>query len=261
MRKGWEPRQCHHCGEVFEPKSKKTQKFCGPECQQLSRKPKPCVCLYCGETYVPKRSDRDKYCCREHAFAAQKETACRGIEPIIVSVCPHCGGHTKSAGRYCGDSCLSASLARRAYEREKVNHDASVEPRPCKHCGGQFTRQYGSKLRVFCSGSCRHKYADKQKQRGGLNKRARQILKKKYGFVLPLMYERIVAKKVYLRDRGICQICGQPIDFDKKCPEPLSASIDHVVSLAKGGAHTYDNVQAAHFQCNWQKGDTTPGAG
>lgn len=259
MKKGWEPRQCHHCGEVFEPKSKKTQKFCGPECQQLSRKPKPCVCLYCGETYVPKRSDRDKYCCREHAFAAREDaTITRGIEPIIVSVCPHCGGHTKSAGRYCGDACISASLRRRAYEREKVNHDASVEPRACKHCGEDFTPEYGSKRRDFCSKNCARKYGRRvARQRYGtnFNERARKYFRRIYGEVLPIMYERISRKKVLQRDRWLCGICGKPIDRDATAPEPLSASVDHVIALASGGSHTYENVQAAHFECNWKKGD------
>lgn len=31
-------------------------------------------------------------------------------------------------------------------------------------------------------------------------------------------------------------------------------SVDHIVPLAKGGLHSWDNVQLAHFKCNTLKG-------
>lgn len=37
-------------------------------------------------------------------------------------------------------------------------------------------------------------------------------------------------------------------------PNPLSASLDHVVPLAWGGEHTAANVQLAHLKCNVAKG-------
>ena len=35
-------------------------------------------------------------------------------------------------------------------------------------------------------------------------------------------------------------------------------SRDHVVPLAKGGTHTWDNVKLAHFRCNTLKRDNMP---
>lgn len=39
---------------------------------------------------------------------------------------------------------------------------------------------------------------------------------------------------------------------------PLSASIDHIVPIAKGGSHTRENVQIAHLFCNIEKNSSDP---
>lgn len=59
---------------------------------------------------------------------------------------------------------------------------------------------------------------------------------------------------IYDRDNWICQICHKPIDKGAKFPDLMTASIDHRIPLSKGGQHTEDNVQAAHFTCNSSKG-------
>lgn len=35
----------------------------------------------------------------------------------------------------------------------------------------------------------------------------------------------------------------------------MSASLDHVVPLSLGGAHTPENTQASHLICNGRKGN------
>lgn len=67
--------------------------------------------------------------------------------------------------------------------------------------------------------------------------------------------EPINEKVVYLRDGWICQHCQKRVDKRFKYPNPMSASLDHIVPLSKGGSHTYDNVQLAHLVCNVSKGD------
>lgn len=66
--------------------------------------------------------------------------------------------------------------------------------------------------------------------------------------------ERIDPRFVFARDGWCCQLCGGPIDATLRSPDPGSASVDHVVPLARGGSHTQDNVQAAHLGCNVRKG-------
>lgn len=63
--------------------------------------------------------------------------------------------------------------------------------------------------------------------------------------------EQIDPAVVFERSRGECGICSQPID-------PASEwHVDHIVPLAKGGAHSYANVQAAHGRCNRANGART----
>ena len=61
-------------------------------------------------------------------------------------------------------------------------------------------------------------------------------------------------KKKIFATQTICALCGQPVDFKVKHPEPLSPTIDHIIPLDKGG-HPSDisNMQLAHFCCNRQK--------
>jgi gp33 len=63
-------------------------------------------------------------------------------------------------------------------------------------------------------------------------------------------------KKIILKTRNTCGICGQPVDKKEKYPKPLSPVIDHIVPVSKGG-HPSDiaNLQLAHWQCNRQKSD------
>jgi 5-methylcytosine-specific restriction endonuclease McrA len=50
-----------------------------------------------------------------------------------------------------------------------------------------------------------------------------------------------------------CYICGQPIDYSLKSPDPMSFEVDHVVPLARGGVDDLSNKRAAHRRCNSKK--------
>lgn len=51
-----------------------------------------------------------------------------------------------------------------------------------------------------------------------------------------------------------CYICGQPIDYTLKPPNPWSYVVDETIPLARGGTLTYHNSGAAHRWCNQVKG-------
>lgn len=59
--------------------------------------------------------------------------------------------------------------------------------------------------------------------------------------------ERVHYADIVRDAKGICALCEQPV-----VNEP--AHIDHIVPLAKGGAHTYNNLQFTHARCNLAKG-------
>ena len=59
------------------------------------------------------------------------------------------------------------------------------------------------------------------------------------------------AKKIIFSSQTICGICGRPVDFDKKFPDPWSATVDHIIPVTKGGdPASLENLQLAHLQCN-----------
>lgn len=60
---------------------------------------------------------------------------------------------------------------------------------------------------------------------------------------------------IFVRDSGVCGICGDSIDAALKRPDPLSFSIDHILPISLGGADCAENVQAAHLACNVKKGN------
>lgn len=70
------------------------------------------------------------------------------------------------------------------------------------------------------------------------NRRARE---------LDAYVEDVDRRVVWLRDGGVCGICGEAADRD-------DWHLDHVQPLARGGLHCYENVQVTHPACNQRKG-------
>ena len=63
-------------------------------------------------------------------------------------------------------------------------------------------------------------------------------------------------KRRLLKSENVCGICGKPIDMELKSPHPMSACIDHIVPVSKGGHPSdIDNLQLAHWSCNRAKSD------
>lgn len=122
--------------------------------------------------------------------------------------------------------------------------------RSCVCCQAPFlTRHVNADT---CSRQCRKRQDQRLLRRryGSTNLRARV---KRAG----QEYRPVDRDAIIRRDNGICQLCGQ------RCsgtfPSPRSLTLDHVVPLAKGGAHSPENLQVACFECNLRKGDAQGG--
>lgn len=118
-------------------------------------------------------------------------------------------------------------------------------PHPCPVCGTMTTRL------KYCSDDCRIKANNKSKE-------SRRRVKIKNATI----DKDITVKGLFLRDCGVCAICGEPCDFnDYIVKDGFTVcgnnypSIDHIIPLAKGGQHSWDNVQLAHRLCNSIKHD------
>lgn len=121
----------------------------------------------------------------------------------------------------------------------------SKTPKKCICCGKEFYSEYPTQK--YCSDKCKNK-----RKRNGRSYRSRC---RKYG----VYYDSSVTRaKVIRRDHGICQICGKVCnDHDLRWGTlgPDFPTVDHIIPLAKGGSHTWDNVQCACAICNSDKRD------
>ena len=67
-----------------------------------------------------------------------------------------------------------------------------------------------------------------------------------YKGVFAMKRRQIIADerwKVYIKDNGICQICGKPLTYEEM-------TIDHIIPLVHGGVNQISNFQCACRSCN-----------
>jgi len=128
--------------------------------------------------------------------------------------------------------------AKRAEQIELVFH-------ACPVCGTMTTR------RKYCSDHCMHKANWSTKEA-----RRREKIK------ASTADKDITVMGLFKRDAGVCHICGGQCDTEDYTRRgkifiagDRYPSIDHVVPLAKGGSHSWDNVKLAHRRCNTLKSD------
>ena len=76
-------------------------------------------------------------------------------------------------------------------------------------------------------------------------------------------HSKLSLKDLYIRDKGICYLCGKRCDYKDYTgegktfkPGDYYPSIDHVVPLTKGGKDNWNNIRLAHRICNCRKGNS-----
>lgn len=111
------------------------------------------------------------------------------------------------------------------------------EPRSCIACAKDFVATRNSHR--YCSLSCSKNVAAKR----------RRALKR------GVTVGRFDHAVVFVRDGWVCYLCGLQVDRDVRWPDPWSPSLDHVVPLAAGGAHSLENTRCTHLRCNMSKND------
>lgn len=284
---------CEQCGNRFEPDRNvgKRQRFCSEECQRAWWKENPdqkqvltthrFVCENCGRVYETPHKSRDKCCSREcgwelnskravvtktclscgHVFEGKRSGSdfcsneCRDLgKKRVCTVCGAVFFGTESA-LYCSREC-SLEGGRLKYEKwatEKVGDRAYI----CKECGREFIAPYGDKRHAFCSTKCsrrNYRNSSKGKAAHAAQRHVRRAREYDNG-----QTDSINPTEVYERDGWRCGICGCKVKRSLKYPHPMSASLDHIVPLSKGGTHTLQNVQCAHLVCNTKKSNVGGG--
>jgi 5-methylcytosine-specific restriction endonuclease McrA len=108
----------------------------------------------------------------------------------------------------------------------------------CHRCGEWFVCRVTNSSPQYCSKRC---YGQEAKDR----RRAREA---------GVDIEPGQRWRIYARDNYTCQLCLKVISR-KAIPESgLDFTIDHIIPLARGGAHAEHNWQTAHRICNALKG-------
>jgi len=94
----------------------------------------------------------------------------------------------------------------------------------------QYSKDNADKIKQYKL-DCRSEYTDLENKRRA---RKKNQLGKPYS-----------RQKIFDRDEWMCYLCGESINPDLKRPDMMSASIDHVKPISKGGLDCESNVRAS----------------
>lgn len=152
--------------------------------------------------------------------------------------------------------------------------------KPCAHCDAEFE----SARAMYCSTICKSRAYNARRSADGRLKAYREAnaerirdymtvynltwrksesgvdairagYHKRRALLAGCEVERFNNTDVFERDAWMCGLCQEHVDSSLRYPDPLSASLDHIVPLSLGGDHTPANVQLAHWVCNVRKGN------
>lgn len=113
----------------------------------------------------------------------------------------------------------------------------------CDYCGDPFKGNL--KWRRYCSSDC----AEANKNRANWKHLTARRARLRAAYVES--FERL---EIFQRDGWVCGICHRQVDSNLQWPDPMSASLDHVIPISRGGKHERANAQCSHLSCNVRKG-------
>lgn len=126
--------------------------------------------------------------------------------------------------------------------------------RKCQWCGVSFISP--TRRAIFCSLKCNNKSFEHHNPEYLRDKNRKRRFR-----IRSTRLEKFTESDVRLRSGDDCYICGSPIDFELKHPDPMCPSLDHIMPVSKGGSHTLDNVAMTHLRCNQRKSATVVNIG
>lgn len=139
--------------------------------------------------------------------------------------------------------CTARNAARRREADPSLNRKVEKFPMTCAACGADFMGD--RKNTLSCSAPC----AEEMKRRTGWVYRGRRRAR-----LAAATDGTVETADVFALFGWTCHLCHDEIDPAVKHPDPMSASVDHVIPLARGGSHSVQNVRPAHLSCNLRKG-------
>lgn len=218
------------------------------------------ACSFCGQMFTPKY-ERAQYCSKVCSGNASKVR--RGIDPVLThkKICKGCGEEFETrykrkvfCCRRCKDKNRGYVPKPRTVKPKKVTPPVEYETRACVICGKEFEVDK-RRLDKTCSHECSKENA-REKQRICHRNREKRIAS-------VLVDRDISLETLRRRDNNVCWICGKETDpTDYKIVNGTTVvgdsypSIDHLLPIARGGLHQWENIRLAHKGCNQQRGAT-----
>lgn len=183
------------------------------------------------------RGKRGTWCRACFAAYSRGERAIRSHAPLVCTWCqrPYVPKNRKRSAAFCSKRCKDTARNR---SRQAVL-DAAKGERACVWCADPIPQSMRSDAK-FCSEDCNsaaHQVTRKMAKRAGVPRN-------------PALVSR---QEIADRDGWRCGLCGGRVSKDRRHPDPLCPSIDHVIPLARGGTNDPDNLQLAHLRCNLRK--------
>lgn len=198
-------------------------------------------CGHCGETkpeadWHPSQWSKGGWCKECYRAWHRARYAPKDGADDAPRDCAWCGASYRPKNRrpssYCSGTCKdkAKNAAWAAANQAKKPTD-----RHCMHCGDPLPQRMRADA-LFCSAECKDKAHALQRKL-----RARTGEEGKPGYLRAFICER---------DRWRCGICTKPVDRQRQYPDPLCASLDHVIPISQGGTNDVWNLRLTHLVCN-----------
>lgn len=202
-----------------------------------------CAHLGCTNTFVPR--GQKKYCsrqCKSRQSKVDERIKRRQAMPSKCAICKNAiPGSKNAAAIYCSTQCRTKATTQRDAARRQQDSPTPADMH-CARCAALVTWKPGRKYCAPCADDALRE----------ARYRCRVAYKHK---LRALAVDTFDPHDIYERDAWTCSLCNQPIDQALQYPNPMSASIDHIIPVSLGGAHSATNVAAAHLVCNLRKGN------
>lgn len=225
-------------------------------------------CAVCGTKFsfvIQGRGRYPMFCSGECKQVAKKAYAQKARQSVVKGDCAQCGQRItewkrrKFCSADCADKGKLALLALRPYR----SRQARPKPVECEWCGRTVMRRVNTTAGRFCSRDCssawissnaKHESTESKRKSwrvAGAQRRAR---------LRDVEREPVDPVRVFERDRWRCHMCGirTPPErrgtFERNAPE-----MDHIVTLADGGSHTWGNLACSCRACNIAKAGASLG--
>lgn len=273
-------RKTTRCEECSTPK---------PTGRRSAKVSKPCE--YCGVLMAPALQSRaKKFCSIQCVGKSQRKHPDWNCIECGVMFSRRPGGDESRSGRnpsYCSVDCLRTARSRRSMERMEAEYEERAKRKAirkiisvlrrisrtidgredglCGKCGESYSRSKWQRKTECpdCSDKARRERVKEGRKifRASPKGRAKRYEEKARRRARKRINSVPVDPIAILnRDGWRCQLCGVKTPKTKRGGfEDDAPEVDHIISLADGGAHAPHNLQCACRRCNLMKGAESRG--